>query len=115
MPKNTVVVDRTTGFGNPFRVAKGKFTCQGVEGFSWIVGTFEGPAMWILDDKDKALTVAVSAFRTWINLDKQSNLRDKARSALRGKNLACWCALDKPCHAEVLLEIANKKETLNEG
>ncbi|EHK56869.1 DUF4326 domain-containing protein [Allomesorhizobium alhagi] len=28
---------------------------------------------------------------------------------LRGKNLACWCALDgKPCHAEVLLDIANR-------
>ena len=26
---------------------------------------------------------------------------------LRGKNLACWCALDQPCHADVLLEIAN--------
>jgi hypothetical protein len=26
---------------------------------------------------------------------------------LRGKDLACWCALDKPCHADVLLEIAN--------
>jgi hypothetical protein len=27
--------------------------------------------------------------------------------ALRGKNLACFCALDQPCHADVLLEIAN--------
>lgn len=26
---------------------------------------------------------------------------------LRGKNLACWCPLDQPCHADVLLEIAN--------
>lgn len=26
---------------------------------------------------------------------------------LRGKNLACWCALDHPCHADVLLKIAN--------
>ena len=26
---------------------------------------------------------------------------------LRGKNLACWCALNKPCHADILLEIAN--------
>lgn len=26
---------------------------------------------------------------------------------LRGKNLACWCSLDKPCHADVLLELAN--------
>lgn len=26
---------------------------------------------------------------------------------LRGKNLACWCPLDKPCHADVLLELVN--------
>ena len=26
---------------------------------------------------------------------------------LRGKNLACWCPLDAPCHADVLLKIAN--------
>ena len=28
-------------------------------------------------------------------------------SALRGKNLACWCRLDKECHADVLLHMAN--------
>jgi len=27
---------------------------------------------------------------------------------LRGKNLACWCPLDRPCHADVLLELANE-------
>jgi hypothetical protein len=26
---------------------------------------------------------------------------------LRGKDLMCWCPLDKPCHADVLLELAN--------
>ena len=26
---------------------------------------------------------------------------------LEGKDLACWCALDRPCHADVLLEIVN--------
>jgi hypothetical protein len=26
---------------------------------------------------------------------------------LRGKDLACWCPLGEPCHADVLLEIAN--------
>lgn len=25
----------------------------------------------------------------------------------RGKDLACWCRLGQPCHADVLLEIAN--------
>lgn len=27
---------------------------------------------------------------------------------LTNKNLACWCPLDKPCHADVLLELANR-------
>jgi hypothetical protein len=26
---------------------------------------------------------------------------------LRGRDLVCWCPLDQPCHADVLLEIAN--------
>ena len=27
---------------------------------------------------------------------------------LRGRDLACWCPLEGPCHADVLLEIANR-------
>jgi hypothetical protein len=30
-----------------------------------------------------------------------------AKQTLKGKDLACWCRLDQPCHADVLLEIAN--------
>jgi hypothetical protein len=26
---------------------------------------------------------------------------------LLGKDLACWCPLGQPCHADVLLELAN--------
>ncbi len=33
-------------------------------------------------------------------------------SALRGKDLACYCPLDQPCHADVLLEWANRGETV---
>jgi hypothetical protein len=33
------------------------------------------------------------------------------RENLRGKNLACWCALGAPCHADVLLKIANQCRT----
>jgi hypothetical protein len=29
-----------------------------------------------------------------------------ARRELAGRDLACWCPLDQPCHADVLLEIA---------
>ena len=31
----------------------------------------------------------------------------EARRELVGRNLACWCAMDKPCHADVLLAVAN--------
>jgi hypothetical protein len=30
------------------------------------------------------------------------------RRDLAGHDLACWCPLDQPCHADVLLEIANQ-------
>jgi len=32
---------------------------------------------------------------------------------LRGKDLVCWCS-PLPCHADILLELANGKETQND-
>ena len=32
---------------------------------------------------------------------------------LRGRDLACWCPLDEPCHADVLLELANRQRRPN--
>ena len=31
---------------------------------------------------------------------------------LGGRDLACWCPLDEPCHADVLLELANRTSAL---
>jgi hypothetical protein len=47
---------------------------------------------------------AVERFRLW--LQTQPLLVDQARRELRGKHLACWCRLDQPCHADVLLQAA---------
>lgn len=48
-------------------------------------------------------------FDQWIatmsNADK-AFFMDRVQE-LRGKNLACWCALNKPCHGDTLLELAN--------
>ena len=33
---------------------------------------------------------------------------DDIRRELAGKDLVCWCPLNRPCHADVLLEIANE-------
>ena len=40
------------------------------------------------------------------DIKQQSDLLEKARKDLRGKDLVCWCAPDD-CHARVWLEVAN--------
>ena len=47
---------------------------------------------------------AVAAYKNWLLADKtiQNSLHE-----LRGKQLMCWCATNEPCHADVLLELAN--------
>jgi hypothetical protein len=86
MPDNTVKVDRTTKWGNPFPIPKGH---------PW---------------KDAAWSILQFSF--WIDRiehwdDKPSPpSRDEIQLVLRGKNLACWCKPGQPCHADVLLELA---------
>ena len=36
--------------------------------------------------------------------------RAEVRTALAGKDLACWCKLDEPCHADILLRWANDQD-----
>lgn len=43
----------------------------------------------------------------WSQVLPNREFMAQIRHDLRGKNLACWCPLDQPCHADVLLEIAN--------
>lgn len=56
-------------------------------------------------DGDQARCVV--RYRAWIGQVRQKTLRDAARQALRGHNLACWCAAGTPCHGDVLLALAN--------
>ena len=86
MPANTVKVDRSTRFGNPFRV--------GDPGIPDVPASIE---------RFKAALRSGELVRDPESPFQTANLR----AALRGKNLACWCPLDGPCHADLLLEIAN--------
>ena len=53
---------------------------------------------------------AVQIYRWWItDCAAGKRLQERAKKELRGKNLACFCGLDQPCHADVLLEIANAR------
>lgn len=107
MPENTVKVSRPGKFGNPFPVKKATSTSMGVTSDVWIVGTWEGPALWIKNTEAEAVEIAVKAYREWIERPAQAALLADAKSELRGKNLACWCRPGTPCHADVLLELAN--------
>jgi hypothetical protein len=91
MPPNTVKVDRTTKWGNPFPIGK------------------EGPLGRVAPDAEGA----VGFFATMMD---DPEIRAAAGypsdlSPLRGKNLACWCS-GKHCHADVLIELANRPAPL---
>lgn len=50
---------------------------------------------------------AVDRFRTYLESVVCEPSVRAAIEDLRGKNLACWCKTGAPCHADVLLELAN--------
>jgi len=69
------------------------------------------PSKWgnpyrIEPDIGNTRELVIGAYREW--LINQPLLLEQL-SELRGKDLVCWCA-PKPCHADVLLEMANKEE-----
>ena len=47
---------------------------------------------------------AVAAFEWWVHA---KGLIPAIQQDLAGRDLACWCPLDQPCHADVLLALAN--------
>lgn len=101
-PEGAVVVSRPSKWGNPFRFERGK------DG-EWRV-TGNGKVSWSADlkvswTKVQAAQWAVDEFRTTC---PPGSIRARdIQIHLAGKDLACWCPLDQPCHADVLLELAN--------
>lgn len=96
IPPNTVVVARPSKWGNPYTIGKS--------------ASLFAQSVYVPDAK-----TAVRLFKAYVDIPRGEyighkrgmSIADQAYRELRGKNLACWCPLDKPCHAEVLLEIAN--------
>jgi hypothetical protein len=71
---------------------------------AWLTGTFtEKSIERIIGGGVKVAPQPLPMFRYLL---ARGTLRRHLHE-LRGKDLACWCALDQPCHADVLLEIAN--------
>ena len=112
MPKNTLYVGRNAvgvgDFGNPF-VVGGLFKIG--------TGKKQGEFIWLecLDEKyndgsfikvrDNAHSVEL--YKEY--LSKYPLSEKKINKLKKYDNLACWCSMDKPCHADVLIEIVNNE------
>lgn len=91
MPECAVYVGRPTKWGNPFEQD------------------------YISDSYNEQDTKYLAAwlFRDWMEKKIQKFIPQRNKILLnilelRGKDLACWCPLNQPCHADVLLELANE-------
>ena len=87
LPDGVVCVTRPGKWGNPFETA-GEFRSL-LEAILGISGQSEFHA---------------------VNLQQFAQVNAIARNLheLRGRDLACWCGLDHECHADVLIELANR-------
>jgi hypothetical protein len=124
LPPNTVSVTRPGKWGNPFDF-RSSDCC-------WLALSYGCRA-----DPRGRQEASVRAFREWVEPAPQGKKKvryergvtfgndkksvqigprfivgpppsiDSIRAELAGKNLACFCPLDQPCHADVLLELAN--------
>lgn len=103
-PDGAISVARPTRWGNPWRVGDVIGADIDATYAAAIItptiaaalyeSALVGPAMHRTPDDRQILT------------GLQITIED-VRAELAGHDLACWCPLDQPCHADVLLELAN--------
>ncbi|ETK36157.1 DUF4326 domain-containing protein [Microbispora sp. ATCC PTA-5024] len=125
LPEGAVIVDRTSRWGNPFKVGSlvmepGPYnspTCP-YSGFME-PGTYRwtgmgGPYGYVIREVRDAED-ATALFRAYVEFHDDEWPPEGIRRELGGKDLACFCALPADgepdhCHRSVLMEIANSEE-----
>lgn len=98
LPAGAVSVARPGPWGNPYRAIRRS------DGWRVECSPRHDPAFKprFAESERAALEVVCALYRDWVE-PHAGVIRD----ALRGKSLACWCPPGQPCHADVLLELAN--------
>ena len=101
MPPGAVYVGRPSRWGNPYVVR-----CSGnsavVANRRKTINIMHGPKA-IAD----AIVHAVWYYEYDLVYGRLPFSVSDVRRELRGKDLVCWCPLGQPCHADVLLDLAN--------
>lgn len=102
-PKGAVYVGRPSRWGNPYTPAN--YFIVDISG--------RGP-QW--PSRPASLAECAEAYRRDLTCDDDRCKRDEHPwtedldpRELAGADLICWCPLDQPCHADVLLHLANRE------
>ena len=101
MPRRTIYVGRPSRFGNPYEL-------RNEHGIWFVIRS--GERVGVFESKGMAAQNAIDWYLNYLSnlsIDERQYIFD----SLRDFNLACWCPLDQPCHADVLLELANSETT----
>ena len=117
MPDGACYVGRPTKWGAPFRVfGRNEYLYSNASHRRSILSP------WVIWDHDQDIIhnpatpqMAVDHYRRWVLHKFDGDARvipcpftlKELRLELRGHDLCDWCALDAPCHADVLLALAN--------
>lgn len=104
LPEGAVCVSRPSRWGNPYRLERRDDWFDGT--VSLVVDSRDGT---VIDygAKEFVANLAVEEYRRALLAGELRVTVEDVRRELRGKLLACWCKPGAPCHADVLLEVAN--------
>lgn len=101
MPEGAVSVTRPGKWGNPFIIGEWFKMGTGGNGMMYLrclLPEYLTPDFTLIATPE----MAVDWYRRFVSLYPLRDIEE-----LRGHDLACWCDPSQPCHADVLLEIAN--------
>lgn len=117
-PAGAIYVGRGSRWGNDYVLHKTQVRTPAIDGSDWEqegrIGKTsgqrhafvhsDGRITWHLV-QDATPEQVVELYRRW--LTGRPALLAAVREQLHGRDLMCWCKTTDPCHADVLLEIAN--------
>lgn len=105
MPEGAIYVGRPTKWGNPFKV--GQIVSHLLTDHDWASGRYS--RMGDCDSfKDRVIDITLSLRLFAIRSFYDPAWRFSIKKELRGRDLGCWCKEGEPCHADILLELANQ-------
>lgn len=101
-PANAVIVDRTSRWGNPFR----PYSSVYIENHHLRMGNAREGSVTLVQVGSREHSIELFRLYAWTRAYQDPQWL----APLVGKDLLCYCDLDRPCHADVLLELANRDQ-----